>query len=114
MLEKRKFQRRHLIYYLRLFDRDTVNLIGHLVDITSEGVMVISENPIEVGKMFHMRMILPKEIFGREQITFSAISKWTAKDVNPSFYDTGFQFEEISDENIQTITQLIDDFGFND
>jgi len=114
MLEKRKYQRRHLIYYLRLFDRDTVNLIGHLVDLTAEGVMVISEAPIEIGKTFHMRMILPKEIIGKEQITFDAVSKWCAKDVNPSFYDTGFQLLDISEENIQIITQLIEDFGFND
>jgi len=114
MLEKRKFQRRHLIYYLRVFDRDTVNLLGHLVDITSEGVMVISENPIEVGKIFHMRMILPKEIIGKEQISFDAVSKWSAKDVNPSFYDTGFEFQDVSRENIKIISQLIEDFGFND
>lgn len=114
MVEKRKFQRRHLIYYLRVFDRDTVNLIGHLVDLTSEGVMVISENPIEIGKTFHLRMILPKEIIGKEQITFDAVSKWTAKDVNPSFYDTGFEFQDISKENTIIITQLIEDFGFND
>jgi hypothetical protein len=114
MLEKRKLQRRHLIYYLRVFDRNTVNLIGHLVDITPEGVMVISENPIELGLTFQMRMILPKEIFGKEQITFDAISKWADKDVNPSFYDTGFQLLEISDENRLIVTQLIEDFGFND
>ncbi|MHC1782711.1 MAG: PilZ domain-containing protein [Anaerolineaceae bacterium] len=114
MVEKRKYQRRHLIYYLRVFDRDTVNLIGHLVDITAEGVMVISENPIEVGKTFHMRMILPKEFFGKEQINFEAVSRWADKDINPSFYDTGFQLQDISEENIQIITQLIEDFGFND
>lgn len=114
MQEKRKLQRRHLIYYLRVFDRNTVNLIGHLVDITPEGVMVISENPIETGITFQMRMILPKEIFKKEQITFEAISKWSDKDVNPSFYDTGFQLLDISDENRSIIAQLIDDFGFND
>ncbi len=114
MQEKRKLQRRHLIYYLRVFDRNMVNLIGHLVDITPEGVMVISENPIEIGKTFQMRMILPKEFFGKEQITFDAVSRWTDKDINPNFYDTGFQLENISKENIEIITQLIEDFGFND
>lgn len=114
MLEKRKLQRRHLIYYLRVFDRNTINLIGHLVDITSEGIMIISETPIEVGKSFQMRMILPKEFFGKEQINFDAISRWSDKDINPNFYDTGFQLENISDENIKIVTQLIEDFGFND
>jgi hypothetical protein len=114
MQEKRKYQRRHLIYYLRVFDRNTVNLIGHLVDITAEGVMVISENPIEVGKTFQMRMILPKEFFGKEQITFDAVSRWCDKDINPSFYDTGFQVNDLSEENSKIITQLIEDFGFND
>ncbi len=44
--EKRKFRRRQIIYYLRVFDQSTDQLLGHLVNITSEGAMIISENQI--------------------------------------------------------------------
>ena len=57
MNEKRKLNRRHLIYYLRVFDRDTSILIGHLVDITAEGIMLISEDPIETDNIFQLKML---------------------------------------------------------
>jgi hypothetical protein len=44
MPEKRKLKRRQLIYYLRVLDRDSGALVGRLVDITTEGVMLLSES----------------------------------------------------------------------
>jgi hypothetical protein len=47
MQEKRKLKRRHLIYYLRVFEKNTDTLLGYLVDITPEGIMIMSESPVE-------------------------------------------------------------------
>ncbi len=47
---KRQLKRVHLIYYLRIFDNNSGNNIGHLVDITTQGIMMISEKPIPAGQ----------------------------------------------------------------
>jgi hypothetical protein len=114
MQEKRKLKRRHLIYYLRVFDRNTDDLIGHLVDITPEGAMLISDRPIETNTVFQFRMALPREIIRREHLYFDAESLWCQKDVNPSFYNTGFRFVKVSRDHLVIIDQLLDDFGFRD
>lgn len=113
MEDKRKLKRRHLIYYLRVFNKKTDQLIGHLVDITTEGIMLISEEPIDTTAIFQLNMTLPANIEGNKQIAFKARSLWCKKDINPDFYNTGFQLINISVKGIQIIERLIHDFSFD-
>jgi len=110
IMERRKLQRRQLIYYLRVFDQDTGELLGHLVDITTEGVMLISEAPLRTNQVFHLKMRLPEQMSGSKEIAFDAVSKWSKKDINPDFYDTGFQFVDIRAEDKEFIEDLIYEF----
>lgn len=114
MSERRKIKRRHLIYYLRVFNHATNQLIGHLVDITTKGMMLLSEDPIPTERTFHFRMKLPREIHSKAQIQFHATSIWCKKDVNPDFYATGFSLEKVSTQDVDIINRLISDYGFRD
>ncbi len=111
--DQRIQKRIHLIYYLRVFDVKTNKVIGHLVDITTEGIMIISEDPIEIKKNYTLKMDLPNDIKGNQGIEFEATSMWAKKDVNPDFIDTGFKLLNITDEDKKIINQLIDEFLFN-
>ncbi len=114
MLEKRKIKRKHLIYYLRVFDANTDQVIGHLVDITTGGFMLMSEKPIEKDTVYKLKIDLPEEIFGNKQITFEAKSARCEKDINPDFYNIGFLFININPNYFLTISQLVDQFGFEE
>jgi len=113
-VDKRKLKRRHLIYYLRVFDRNSGELLGHLVDVTQEGAKLISENPIPVMQRFQLRMLLPAEIFGRNELNFEAESLWSYFDINPQFHDTGFRLIDVDTRDMLTIARLINEFGFRD
>jgi len=114
MQGKRKLKRRHLIYYLRVFEKKADQLIGHMVDISSGGMMLISEDPIKTGMVFDLRMVLPVELEGSREITFSAESMWCRADENPDFYNTGFQWINPSSEHIKTIDHLVQKFCFKE
>ena len=114
MENKRKLKRRHLIYYLRVFDQSNGQLIGHLVDITKEGLMLISEQPLITDKEYKFRMVLPTEILSRAEVNYTATVIWCKKDVNPDFYATGFRLSDISTDDIVIIESLIHRYGFND
>lgn len=114
MSDRRTLHRRHLIYYLKVFDRGSNTMMGHLVDITEEGLMIVSENAFDEGKLVKMSMLLPREIEGKEQIEFDARSTWCHKDVNPSLFGTGFKFEYFDTLSRQIIFELIHEFGFSD
>lgn len=114
MKRERKFKRRHLVYYLRVFDISTDELIGHLVDITPEGIMLISDSPVEANKTFHMRLILPAEILAKKNLDFEAKSLWSKKDINADFFDTGFHLIDVKLEEIEIIEYLTTEFGMQD
>ena len=61
MPDRRRHKRRHLIYYLEVFDDATDRLIGHVVDITMKGIMLTSEEPIELNSTLRLRIELPAE-----------------------------------------------------
>jgi hypothetical protein len=113
-MDNRKLKRRHLIYYLRVYDAVNEQLIGHLVDVTTEGMMLISELPIPTNKTFTFRMILPDEILSKPDIVIEARSIWCKKDVNPDFYATGLTILKIDPDDLVVIDSLIRKYGFND
>lgn len=110
--ERRGILRRHLIYYLRVWDLQTNELLGHIVDITTDGVMLISEKEIAVDKRYDLeiRWHNPEDEF--QKIRFRAQSRWSSNDVNPDFYDTGFELLDPSEEVLEPIRQMIMEYGF--
>ena len=111
MSERRKIERKYLIYYLRVFDRNTNLFMGNLVDITTKGLMIMSETPIKQNTVFAMAMDMPEPIHGCKKITFEAKSIRCEQDSNPAFYNTGFQFVTIDDADVETIQTLIEEFS---
>lgn len=114
MNERRKIERKYLIYYLRVFDRNSNKLMGNLVDITTKGLMMMSETPIETDAVFNMAMDLPEPIHGSKKITFDAKSIRCVQDSNPAFYNTGFEFVSINDEDVETIKALMEEFAIRE
>ena len=111
---KRKLKRRYLVYYLRVFDRKTGEVLGHLVDITEGGVMLMREGPLETGVMHSMRLRW-RSASGRLQIIdFDGECRWCRPDINPDFYDAGFSIAPKDEETLRTIRQLIGDLGMPD
>ncbi len=114
MTENRKMKRWHVIYYLRIFDQDTDSLLGHLVDITIEGMKMVSEETIPSKKDFRLKMEVPLESGKAEEVLFRARSLWSKKDTNPDFYATGFNLENLNTDAIKVIQALIADLSFDD
>lgn len=109
--EKRKLERRHLLYYLRIWDADNDRMLGHLADVSTDGFMLVSEEKIDNDKKFNIEMRLPSIAGETEAVAFAATSCWSTNDVNQMFYDTGFKFSDISEENVARIVSIIEEYG---
>ncbi|MCK5405314.1 MAG: PilZ domain-containing protein [Desulfobulbaceae bacterium] len=112
--DDRTLKRRHLIYYLEVYDEASEELLGHLVDITTSGIKIVSKKPIDMGKVFKMRMSLPDGYFKENEVHFEGKSKWSGNDINPDFYDTGFEVPNLDKDVRKIIIKLITWLGFND
>jgi len=114
MPERRSSKRRHLIYYPRILDRDTGELLGRVIDITSDGVMMLSDHPIQVGLRYHLRMEVLGDGNDNTSLAFDGISLWCKPDINPDYYDTGFQLNDVDAATLIRIEQMIAEHGFRD
>ncbi|RLJ20175.1 PilZ domain-containing protein [bacterium endosymbiont of Escarpia laminata] len=112
--DRRQIKRRHLIYYLRVWDTDYEQLLGHVVDISSEGLMLLSDQPIPKDKEFSMEIRLPDLNGSPQKIDFRAACHWSNNDINRAFYDSGFSFLNSAPEAIESVRQLIKEYGFKD
>ncbi len=111
--EKRQIVRRHLVFYLRVFDGMSNRVVGHLMDISQNGLMILSDEPVAVNEDYRLRMHLPWEMAGSEEIIFGATSRWCRADENPEFFLSGFQIQDIDHDAERLIRHLIEEFGIS-
>lgn len=112
--DKRSVPRRHLVFYLRVFDGMSHRVLGHLADVSDRGMMLVTDREVAQDIAFRLRMRLPREIGGRSEIVFNAISRWCKPDSNPDFFLVGFEIPQLNNEYAQHIRQLIADFSMED
>ncbi len=112
--ETRALKRRHLVYYLEGYDDDTNQLLGHLVDLTTSGVKLVSKQRIPANRNYRLRMMLPEGYFAQKDLYFEAKSMWSANDINPDFYDTGFGAPTLDAKTQDIIRDLVNQVSFND
>ncbi len=111
--EKRKAKREQSIYYLQVMDRGGVKTIGRLVDLTTGGMMVVSEGPLVQQQSYHLQIALPREIAGATEIQFEAQCRWCRPAANTDYFDAGLQVLDISMADLSRLELLIKYFSFS-
>ena len=110
--DKRKVSRKYLVFYLRVFDGMSGKILGHLVDISDRGFMVICDEPMAVNTDYRLRMRLPTTMKDRQEVMLSATCRWCRLDRNPDFHMAGFQMHDLRPHLKNLIAALIRDFGY--
>jgi len=112
MSEKRRQKRTQLLYYLSVNDRSTSQEVGRVIDITTEGIRLISEATIPKNRIFNLILTLPEVISGKSTVEFDAKSIQSHPVKNSDFFDTGFQMLDITEADQNILIKLMDDFEF--
>ncbi|NPV56824.1 MAG: PilZ domain-containing protein [Anaerolineae bacterium] len=113
MEERRKLKRVYLMFYSRVFDLKSGEMLGYMADLNRLGMMVISEEVIPAEQVLKVRLDLP-EFYLRPHLVIEARSVWCKTDVNPRFYNTGFEFSPSSEEDLLLIDRMIKDYGLQE
>lgn len=110
-MNRRKYDRRHLIYYLRVLNEKD-ELIGYLVDISEGGLMILNETSYPIGKRFTIKIKLPPELEKGDYIMFQAEVKWVKPDINKDYFDIGLEILDKKKKDVEIIDALIEYAGF--
>ncbi len=112
----RKEDRRHLIYYLRVLDQNTKEEIGRVVDITPNGVLLISKEKFENKSEIAIQIELGNELFEKMNghLDLTVQCRWSKPDINPNYFVNGFVFLGHTKRETKLIDALVDLIGFRD
>ena len=76
--------------------------------------MVLSESQIDTNDTMELHIKLPENFVQKNELVFTANSRWCGPDINPEFFDVGYQFANVTDEDSQIIQTIIEKYGFKD
>ena len=114
-MEHRHKTRKHLFIYLKIFDQHTGELLGHLGDISKEGMMIIADAAFPLQQQWDVRMVLPDDrAFSQKFLDLQVQSRWSAPDVNPEFHCTGFLFINKAENDFTVIDKVINLLTFEE
>jgi hypothetical protein len=113
--ERRKLKRRSLAYYMLVLDANTQEKLGHLVDITPNGLMMDCPKSLPLGNDFRLRLDISADVADKSYIKFTARAKWCLPDVvEPYLYDIGFSIIDISEHDTEIIRHISDSYASRD
>ncbi|MCU7796741.1 MAG: PilZ domain-containing protein [Candidatus Thiodiazotropha sp. (ex Myrtea spinifera)] len=110
MKEQRKSPRKIANEILEVTDQITGMQIGRVVNVSADGLMLLSEDPIVTGSVFQMDMMLPGNAGGDEKVSFRAEAVWSTEATQPNSFWTGLHIVDISPEGVLLIDKLILDW----
>jgi len=111
MRERRGSPRSGLVYYLEVRDADSDALLGHLADLTPDGLRLVGTSlSLQPDHGYRLRIAAPEGTTGTV-VTCTAVCRWTGPDVNPDLQAAGLVFTDITEEQRLAIRDLIRSLG---
>jgi hypothetical protein len=114
MQERRKYPRKDLLLFANVYDSKSGKIIGTLLNITLDGAMILTESKIDQNNVMELHIKLPENFVKKKELIFTANSRWCAPDINPEYYDVGYQFASVSEEDGHIIQAIIEKYGFKE
>ena len=112
MAELRRIHRHQLTHYLQVFNLVSGKPIGYIGNISTQGLMLVSQLPMLVGARFDLHLKVPAEDGQFHYIDFQADCQWSREDVTPGTFDSGFALVAPPADYVQMVAALHDYFSF--
>ena len=99
MKKHRRRPRKNTPHHVKVLDTETGISLGRVVDITADGMMLVTKNQIVPGIILKVNVILPVMVQARNEVQLEAEAVWCKPDSNPAFYKVGFRFVNLAGED---------------
>jgi len=112
MPERRKSKRRSISYYMRIIDTGSNQMIGHLADISVQGLRIDSQKPLQVKKEYRLRIYTTADVADKDYIEFAACARWCEPDqLEPGLYDVGFEIVGIDRHDADIVQRIMNKYS---
>jgi hypothetical protein len=104
--KRKKIGRMRLFF--SVFSRVSDLPIGHVVDISSIGMLIITREQIEKGTSLNLRIDLPDNVSGVESMSISARCIRQDKSENGDYFYTGFEFVNMTPRYVEALQAIFE------
>ena len=109
-MQGRQKERESLFYFLKVRNSSTGNLLGYLWNASTDGLSVMSEGPLPVGRDYDLTLESPGQ--SDQPLRFSARTRWSERDSESDFYRTGLQLAPSQDQAVARISAILDEYRY--
>jgi hypothetical protein len=111
-VERRRQKRRRFTYYMPVLDASTLQIVGHLSDISPLGIRLDTEKPLPVNANYKLRLDLTPEMANKTAMVFNGRSKWCAMDkLSPNSYNVGIEFGALANEDAAIFQRMYENYS---
>jgi len=103
--------RLNFMFDVEVFDAVTNEFIGDLVNFSYNGLLLICEKSIEINTSFELKVVIPYEINGKQEIRVKASSVRCNEDSYPMLFNIGFRMTDVEPEEKEIIRIMINEAG---
>ena len=114
MNNQRHESRKKLMAFTPVYDLRLKALLGYVGDLTLKGLMVIGEKPLEVDKHLTLGIEFPEGGIDSSvvRVVLPARAAWCRQDESPQYFNIGFEFSEVSPDNVAIIASVLERYQF--
>jgi hypothetical protein len=108
--EQRKLLRHVLSGPVNIYDRVSQSFLGRLVNVHTEGLMIMGNHPFTADCIYQIDMQLPQAIGGSEMISIGVDCLWSRSE-DAHVHWAGCKIIDASESALHQINLLIELFG---
>lgn len=108
---QRSKERSELNQTVPIINLMTEKEIGELVNITVDGLMIISNERIETQSIFQFSLVLPTPLAGQQELEVGVDCLWCSEVENFHRYWAGFQIIDASPQTAELVALLIENYS---
>lgn len=113
MSEHRKEDRRKVMTFTPVYDHSDGTLLGYLGDLTLQGALMVSEKPVEPDRIITLAIEFRETSeIPSTRMTIPARVAWCRQEEHLTYYNTGFEFLEMTPRNKGVIETILERYQF--
>jgi hypothetical protein len=114
MSKLRMEKRRKVMTFTPVYDLHANILLGYLGDLTMKGALMVSEKSVEIDQTLTLAIEFRKTSeIPAKRMTIPARVAWCKQEEHRTYYNTGLEFQEVTEQNKKVIEEILKMYQFS-
>ena len=114
MSKLRMEKRRKVMTFTPVYDLNGNILLGYLGDLTLKGALMVSEKSVEIDRILALAIEFRKTSEKpATRMTIPARVAWCKQEEHRTYYNTGLEFQEMTEKNKKAIEAILKKYQFS-